>query len=109
MEIIWTETHLSLADGTVVNLRAPEYSFSDHAYGAPAADVLLSPRVAPQMIGLGLLARASTQWDNHLVPLVCPQLICSLPKYSRRRQVSQMRSVTISAKRVPVSGLWVRL
>lgn len=55
MEIIWTEIPLSLADGTVVNLRAPAYAFVDPAYGAPAADLLLSPRAAPQMIGLGLL------------------------------------------------------
>jgi CxxC motif-containing protein (DUF1111 family) len=55
MEISWTETPVILADGTTVSLRAPTYRLSDPAYGAPAADLMLSPRVAPQMIGLGLL------------------------------------------------------
>lgn len=55
MDITWSETPVTLADGTVVSLRAPTYTFADPAYGPPAEDLLLSPRVAPQMIGLGLL------------------------------------------------------
>jgi CxxC motif-containing protein (DUF1111 family) len=55
MEIIWTETPVTLVDGTVVSLRAPRYAFADPAYGPPGAGLMLSPRVAPQMIGLGLL------------------------------------------------------
>jgi CxxC motif-containing protein (DUF1111 family) len=55
MDIAWEETPVTLADGTVVSLRAPTYSFSDPAYGPPADDIQLSPRIAPQMIGLGLL------------------------------------------------------
>jgi CxxC motif-containing protein (DUF1111 family) len=55
MDITWEETPVTLADGTVVSLRAPTYSFSDPAYGPPADDIQISPRVAPQMIGLGLL------------------------------------------------------
>jgi CxxC motif-containing protein (DUF1111 family) len=55
MDVTWTETPVNLADGTVVSLRAPSYVFADPAYGAPSPDIMLSPRVAPQMIGLGLL------------------------------------------------------
>lgn len=55
MDITWTETPVTLADGTTVSLRAPAYSFADPAYGPPADGLMLSPRVAPQMIGLGLL------------------------------------------------------
>jgi len=55
MDVTWTETPVTLADGTTVSLRAPGYAFSDPAYGPAASDLLLSPRVAPQMIGLGLL------------------------------------------------------
>jgi CxxC motif-containing protein (DUF1111 family) len=55
MDILWTETPVTLADGTTVSLRAPTYSFADPAYGPPADGLMLSPRVAPQMIGLGLL------------------------------------------------------
>lgn len=55
MDITWTETPVTLPDGTIVSLRAPTYAFSDPAYGPPADGLMLSPRVAPQMIGLGLL------------------------------------------------------
>lgn len=55
MDISWTETPVILPDGTAIPLRAPSYSFADPAYGPPADGLLISPRVAPQMIGLGLL------------------------------------------------------
>lgn len=55
MEISWTEHPVTLADGAVVSLRAPVYSVSDLGHGALHPDTMLSPRVAPQMIGLGLL------------------------------------------------------
>ncbi|MCE6958939.1 thiol oxidoreductase [Cereibacter sphaeroides] len=55
MRIDWQEVPVTLADGTVVTLRRPAYSVSDLGYGPMAADVMLSPRVTPQMIGLGLL------------------------------------------------------
>ncbi len=55
MDITWTETPVILGDGTTVSLRTPTYTFADPAYGPPATDLMLSPRVAPQMIGLGLL------------------------------------------------------
>ena len=55
MQVSYTEVPVTLADGEVVSLRAPSYSVSDPGYGPLAADVMLSPRVAPQMIGLGLL------------------------------------------------------
>ena len=55
MDITWTESPVTLGDGTTVSLRTPTYTFADPAYGPPATDLMLSPRVAPQMIGLGLL------------------------------------------------------
>lgn len=55
MDITWQETPVTLADGTVVNLRAPTYAFANPAYGDPSPELMISPRVAPQMIGLGLL------------------------------------------------------
>jgi CxxC motif-containing protein (DUF1111 family) len=55
MDITYTETPVTLADGTVVSLRAPTYAFANPGFGAPDPNLLLSPRVAPQMIGLGLL------------------------------------------------------
>jgi CxxC motif-containing protein (DUF1111 family) len=55
MKIDYTDVPVTLGDGTVVTLRQPHYSVSDLAYGPMADDVLMSPRVAPQMIGLGLV------------------------------------------------------
>lgn len=55
MDIVWSETPVTLPDGEEVRLRSPEYRFADPAFGAPAHDLMISPRIAPQMIGLGLL------------------------------------------------------
>ncbi|RYE07475.1 MAG: c-type cytochrome [Hyphomicrobiales bacterium] len=55
MAISYTDLPVTLGDGTIVTLREPKYSVTDLAYGPLADDVLLSPRVAPQMIGLGLI------------------------------------------------------
>ncbi|MCB1875966.1 MAG: c-type cytochrome [Chromatiales bacterium] len=46
---------LTLADGTGIELRRPVFSVADLGYGPMAQDVLISPRIAPPMIGLGLL------------------------------------------------------
>ena len=46
---------VTLAGGETVNLRTPHYTIADLGYGALASDVMMSPRIAPQMIGLGLL------------------------------------------------------
>lgn len=42
-------------DGTEFELRVPTFTFTDLAYGPLAEDVLTSPRLAPQVIGMGLL------------------------------------------------------
>jgi CxxC motif-containing protein (DUF1111 family) len=55
MVIDYTEVPVTLGDGTVVSLRQPAYSIADLAYGPLSEHVMLSPRVAPPMIGLGLL------------------------------------------------------
>lgn len=46
---------VSLADGTLVELRKPRLLISNLGYGEMHADTQLSARVAPPMIGLGLL------------------------------------------------------
>lgn len=43
------------ADGTSYTLQRPRYTIRDLAYGPLASNVLVSPRVAPQLIGVGLL------------------------------------------------------
>ncbi|MBZ4690672.1 MAG: hypothetical protein JG765_1923 [Cereibacter sp.] len=55
MTISYVEEPVTLADGAVVSLRAPSYGVADLGYGPLAPDTMLSPRLTPQMIGLGLL------------------------------------------------------
>jgi CxxC motif-containing protein (DUF1111 family) len=55
MVIDYTDLPVTLGDGTVVTLREPHYSVADLTYGPLADDVMLSPRLAPPMIGLGLV------------------------------------------------------
>lgn len=55
MQITYTAMPVTLGDDTVVSLRKPSYAVTDLAYGPLAAGVTLSPRVTPQMIGLGLV------------------------------------------------------
>jgi CxxC motif-containing protein (DUF1111 family) len=55
MQIAYADLPVALGDGEVVTLRAPSYAAVDLAYGPAAPDLQISPRVAPQMIGLGLL------------------------------------------------------
>jgi CxxC motif-containing protein (DUF1111 family) len=43
------------ADGTPYTLQRPVYGFADLAYGPMAKGVMASPRIAPQMAGVGLL------------------------------------------------------
>jgi CxxC motif-containing protein (DUF1111 family) len=55
IQIEYTEIPGTFADGRPYTLRQPHYTLANLNYGALAADVMISPRVANQMIGLGLL------------------------------------------------------
>ncbi|GAA4216574.1 CxxC motif-containing protein (DUF1111 family) [Sagittula marina] len=55
LQIDYDEVEVPLSGGEVAHLRAPTYTAADLGYGPLAQDAMLSPRVAPQMIGLGLL------------------------------------------------------
>lgn len=55
MAITYTELLVPLADGSIVTLRQPQYAVETPGYGPLHPDTMLSPRVTPQMIGLGLL------------------------------------------------------
>lgn len=55
MVISYEEIPVTLNGGEVVSLRKPSYSIERLGYGPLAPDTQLSPRVANQMIGLGLL------------------------------------------------------
>jgi CxxC motif-containing protein (DUF1111 family) len=55
MTITYQPRTVTLAGGEVVTLRVPSYRVTDLGYGPMHPKTMLSPRVAPQMIGLGLL------------------------------------------------------
>ncbi len=57
--VIYEEQPVTLHDGTVVSLRRPSYRIDGLGYGPLASDVILSPRLAPSLVGLGPLARIS--------------------------------------------------
>jgi len=55
LQVTYEEIEVALSEGETVTLRKPVYAAADPGYGPLHADAMLSPRVAPQMIGLGLL------------------------------------------------------
>lgn len=55
LQIDYTEETVALSGGEVAHLRVPTYTAADLGYGPLHPDAMLSPRVAPQMIGMGLL------------------------------------------------------
>jgi len=55
MQVNYTEKKITLADGKEISLRKPSYKVTDLGYGPLHPDTMISPRIAPAMIGLGLL------------------------------------------------------
>jgi CxxC motif-containing protein (DUF1111 family) len=55
MHITYSDVPVTLMDGTVVTLRKPIYSVTDLKYGPLHPKIMMSPRIAPPMIGLGLV------------------------------------------------------
>lgn len=51
----WTDKPVTFADGHVETLRAPTFHLTNPGYGAFDDEMMVSPRVALPMIGLGLL------------------------------------------------------
>lgn len=55
MRIEWQAVTVQLHGGETVELRKPAYHITHPGFGPLREDVMISPRIAPQMIGLGLL------------------------------------------------------
>jgi len=53
--VTYEEVPGAFPDGAPYSLRRPSYVLSDLQFGPPAPGLMLSPRTAPAMIGLGLL------------------------------------------------------
>ena len=69
MHIDYREVPVTLAGGETVSLREPTYRATDLNYGPMHPKVMMSPRVAPQMIGLGLLEAVD---ETHIRALADP-------------------------------------
>lgn len=61
MQLRYHTKSVLYADGHQVDLRIPHYDLINLAYGQPIAGIETSPRIAPVMIGLGLLELISEQ------------------------------------------------
>ena len=55
LNVTYEDIKVQLAGGEVATLRAPTYAAENLGYGPLSVGAMLSPRIAPQMIGLGLL------------------------------------------------------
>ncbi len=55
LKVKYSEETIALSGGESVQIRRPEYTLADLGYGPLDQTAMLSPRVAQQMIGLGLL------------------------------------------------------
>lgn len=61
LDITYQDIPVPMSDGETAHLRSPTYTAADLGYGPLHPDAMLSPRVAPQMIGLGLLEAVPTE------------------------------------------------
>ena len=79
MRLRYSTERVRFADGSEVELRRPEIELSELGYGDMHPDTLMSPRIAPPMIGLGLLEAIPekrcwpmptrrSQWRRHFRP-----------------------------------------
>jgi CxxC motif-containing protein (DUF1111 family) len=55
VHVRWRDQEVALDDGEIVMLRAPDVQISDLNYGPLGAGVMMSARVAPSLVGVGLL------------------------------------------------------
>jgi len=55
MHIEYSEQQVQLSEGETASLQKPVYRVTDLGFGPMHPDAMLSPRIAPPMIGLGLL------------------------------------------------------
>lgn len=59
MQIEYSEETIQLSGGQTASLRHPSYAIDNLGYGPLHPQTMLSPRIAPAMIGLGLLENIS--------------------------------------------------
>ncbi len=59
LQIHYTDYPMRFADGETIILKRPHYQLTDLKYGTLHADVQQSPRLAPPLLGIGLLDKLS--------------------------------------------------
>lgn len=66
--ITYTPVNVQFSDGETVTLRQPHVEVKDLGYGELHPDTMFSPRIAPAMVGLGLLESVDAQdilaWED---------------------------------------------
>ena len=60
VNVQWSINEGLYPDGKAYELREPSFTLSDFNYGVPSSSLILSPRLAPHMVGLGLLEAIPT-------------------------------------------------
>ena len=53
--VVYTDKIINYSDGLTDTLRVPTYQFQNVRNGQSIADLMTSPRIAPQVVGMGLL------------------------------------------------------
>lgn len=78
-----TEVHGKYPDGTAYVLQKPTYSITDLGYGPMHPQTMLSPRIAPHLIGVGLLEAIDEQdiLTNAKKQAARPDAIKGVPNY----------------------------
>lgn len=79
----WEPIVGQFADGTAYTLQKPHYEFRDLAYGPMANEAMTSPRIAPQIVGLGLIEAIAEKdiEDNAKAQARLPGLIKGQPNH----------------------------
>ena len=70
IKVTYEDIHGQYADGTKYTLRKPIYAIDDPQYGDIPKDIMISPRVGQQIIGMGLLEAIK---DEDLLALADPE------------------------------------
>lgn len=68
--VVYQEIKGQYPDGTAYSLIKPTYRFEKLAYGPMSDKVMISPRVAPQVMGLGLIEAIA---ENEILKLADPE------------------------------------
>lgn len=61
LKINYSDVSVTLAGGETIILHKPDYQVIDLSYGDLHPDTMMSPRIAPQLIGMGILNDISQQ------------------------------------------------